>query len=165
MYSDPTICQRQCNCPKDLATWKYYGPYYSCSNHVFHPKVLIQNLGQDTIYHFEVIIDFYGPSYAPNIPVYRMADTTFDMAFAPMDTMLVEFETFYLYAYDAGYMKAYTLLTPGNADQRPQNSTCYYRMAFPPIIANVDTFLTLKLNTDQYGEEIKWNFQKSGWHH
>lgn len=158
-YNDSTICQRQCDCDKDLATLKYYGPNNLCSDHVFHPKVLIQNLGHDTIYHFDVIIDYYGSSYAPTTPVYRMADTTFDMALAPFDTMLIIFDTYYLH--DPGKMKVYTLLTPNNADKRPDNSAVYYSMHESFSIPEVDTSIVFKLNTDQYGEEIIWNLKGS----
>ena len=160
LYSDPDICQRQCNCAKDLAVLKYFGPNYRCSDKMFHPQVLIQNLGQDTIYHFHVKHDYHGPSYSPSVPVYTMIDSEFFMTLAPLDTALIELNTYELS--DAGAMKTQALLYPGNADgPRSGNNTLYYNTAFPLVLPETDTTVIFKLNTDQYGEEIIWNLQGS----
>ena len=158
-FSDSLVCQRQCNCPKDMAVAKYYGPRTTCADHVFYPKLMVQNLGQDTIHYFKVKVDYYGTSYAPGTPFFNKVDSAFNVNLAPFDTMLITLNTYFLH--DIGLMKIYTLLVPGNADQRPGNSTTYYGISLPPNIYETDTNVVFKLNTDQYGEEIIWNMSRS----
>ncbi len=160
LYSDPDICQRQCDCAKDLAIVKYFGPNYSCSDHMFHPRIMVQNLGKDTINHFQIKYDYCGPPCAINVPIFTMADSEIFMTLAPFDTALITLDTYFLS--DPGYMKAHAFLYPGNLDTpRSLNNTLYFSTSFPLVLPETDTTVIFKLNTDQYGEEIIWNLQGS----
>ena len=161
LFSDSLVCQRQCNCGWDLALLKYYGPHYSCADHMFHPRVLVENLGQDTIKHFEIKFVYCGPPCStPGVPQYVQVDSQFFMTLAPLEPKIIELNTYFLH--DAGYMRAQALLYPGTADStRSNNNIQYFGSSFALNIPESDTTVVFQLNTDQYGEEIVWNVRGS----